>query len=353
MDLEGDLLTWSQAEKTADYERASTRIFVHRLSTGETTLVTSAPVFRTYPKTDGRFVIWEQQRRPAVQPLPFPLGEIWAYDTNTEGLREVGQNQFLNFTPEISGGLVVWERGGELDSEIMAHDLLTGRTTQLSSNRVWIDQLALVNDRTVVWWKHWFTNDVGVPEPPDRLVVATAPTSFVSPFADLPGQHRFRTAILGMDELGIAGGYPLPGDHRRTRAGRKDRVVRPDEPLLRARFAEMICEAFDLSVTESMTSTFTDLGGGDPANLYPHEYVAALTAEGVIKGKTATRFDPYAPVTRAQAVTLLVRALDAFEPGLLKDISGQAPGASSGSPPIWTTCAEPTRTTSCRARSTG
>ena len=292
VDLEGDLLTWSQADETVPYEHAGTRIFVHRLSTGETTLVTSAPIFRTYPKTDGRFVIWEQEQRPAVQPLPFPLREIWAYDANTEVLSEVSQNQFLNFTPEISAGLVVWERGGELDSEIMAHDLLTGETSQLSSNRVWMDQLALVNGRTVVWWKHWFSMETGVPEPADRFMVATAPTSFVSPFADVPGQHRFRTAILGMDELGIAGGYPLPGITGGHVPDGKDRVFRPDEPLLRAQLAKMICEAFDVPVTESMTSAFTDLGADDPANLYPHEYVAALTASGVIKGKTAARFDP-------------------------------------------------------------
>lgn len=268
-------------------------------------------------------MVWEQERRPAVPPLPFPLVEIWAYEADTEPLSDVSQNEFLNFTPEISAGLVVWERGGELESEIMARDLLTGQTTQLSSNRVWMDQLALVNNRTVVWWKHWSSMEVGVPEPEDRFMMATAPASFVDPFADVPGQHRFRTAILAMDELGIATGYPAT----------EGREFRPEEPLLRAQFAKMICEAFDLPVTEDMTSAFTDMGADDPANLYPHEYVAALTASGVIKGKTAAIFDPYAPVTHAQAATLLVRALDAFEPGLLKNISGQAPGAYYWEPP--------------------
>ena len=37
---------------------------------------------------------------------------------------DISQNLYLNFTPEISDGLVVWERAGELDSEIMARDLL-------------------------------------------------------------------------------------------------------------------------------------------------------------------------------------------------------------------------------------
>ena len=146
--------------------------------------------------------------------------------------------------------------------------------------------------------------------------------------------QKIRTAILGIDELGIASGYPAPGiTGGAALPGGPTRVFRPESPLLRAQFAKMLCEAFDLTVTEAMTSTFTDLGPDDPTNLFPHEYVAALTASGVIKGKTATSFDPYAPVTRAQAVSMLVRACDAFEPGLLNNIEGQAPGAYYWEPP--------------------
>ena len=80
-------------------------------------------------------------------------------------------------------------------------------------------------------------------------------------------------------------------------------------------------------MSEDLVSPFTDLGPDDPGNLYPHEYVAALTASGVIKGKTATSFDPYSSVTRAQAVSILVRALDKFHPGALEKIEAEAPGA--------------------------
>ena len=328
--LEADLLTWAAPAGSGPAPfYAPSDIFLHRISTGVTEKIATIKTPEPYPKTDGRFVVGDDYPGDSIESTRV----IWGYDADTGRHIDVSANEFLNFTPEISDGLVVWERGGELDSEIMAHDLLTGQTSQLSSNRAWMDGGAFVKDRTVIWWKHWFTNEVGVPEPPDRLLVATAPTSFASRFADVPGQHRFRTAILGMDELGIAGGYPLPGITGGHVSDGKDRVFRPDEPLLRAQLAKMLCEAFDLPVTEGLRSAFTDLGADDPANLYPQEYVAALTASGVIKGKTATRFDPFAPVTRAQAVTLLVRALDTFEPGLLKNISGQAPGAYYWEPP--------------------
>ena len=328
--LEADLVTWAAPAGSGPAPfYAPSDILLHRISTGVTEKIATIKTPEPYPKTDGRFVVGDDYPGDSIESTRV----IWGYDAETDTHIDVSANKFLNFTPEISDGLVVWERGGELDSEIMAHDLLTGQTSQLSSNRTWMDGGALVNDRTVVWWKSWFSNEVGVPEPADRLMVATAPTFFVDPFADVPGQHRFRAAILGMDELGIATGYPLPGITGGHVPDGKDRVFRPDEPLLRAQLAKMICEAFDLPVTETMTSPFTDLGPDDPASLYPHEYVAALTAAGVIQGKTATRFDPYAPVTRAQAVTLLVRVLDAFGPGLLKDISGQAPGAYYWEPP--------------------
>lgn len=329
--LAGDLVTWATPTGTGPfpfYEPAD--IFLHRISSGTTEKITTIKTPEPYPKTDGRFVVGDDYPGDSITSPRV----IWGHDARTGEHLDVSANGFLNFTPEVSDGLVVWERGGELESEIMAHDLITGQTTQLSSNRVWMDQLALVNDRTVVWWKHWFSDEVGVPQPEDRFMVATAPSAFVGAFLDVPGQHRFRTAILGMDELGIASGYPAPGITGGTALpGGPTRVFRPESPLLRAQFAKMLCETFDLTVTESMTSAFVDLGPDDPTNLYPHEYVAALTASGVIKGKTATSFDPYAPVTRAQAVSMLVRACDAFEPGLLNNIEGQAPGAYYWEPP--------------------
>ena len=326
--LEGDLVTWvsSPAPPSPHLSPyASLDIFLHRISTGKTEKIATREAPEAFPKTDGRFVVWDTyEGGPAYETT---LRKIKAYDSQTGQIIDVSQNQFLNFTPEIADGIVAWERGGELESEIMAHDLLTGQTTQLSSNRTWMDQLALVNDRTVVWWKHWFSMETGVPEPPDSFMVATAPSSFVDPFADVPGQHRFRTAILGMNELGIATGYPY-----RSPAG-EGRVFRPDEPLLRAQFAKMICEAFDLPVTEGLTAPFSDLGVDDEENLYPHEYVAALAARGIVQGKTPDRFDPYGPLTRGQAVSMLVRALDTIYPGLVTEAQAEAPGAYFWDPP--------------------
>ena len=313
--LEGDLVTWAVAGEPvlgSSYGRYD--VLTHRISTGQTQKIGTREGPEPYPKTDGRFVVWDT--------YDGDLRKIEAYDVQTGQLIDVSHNLFLNFTPEISDGLVVWERGGELDSEVMAHDLLSGETTQLSANRVWMDQASQVHGRTVVWWKYWFSMEPG-PQPPDEFVVASAAESPVEPFQDVEGLHRYRTAILGVYEQGVAGGYVVGGDH----------FFRPEAPLLRAQFVKMVCEAFGVPVTEDMTSAFTDLGSDDPGSLYPHEYVAALSAREILKGVGAGRFDPYAPLTRAQAASILVRALDELYPGLLTEEERQAPGAFYWEPP--------------------
>lgn len=314
--FEGDLVTWAAAGEPAHGDSyGSYGILTHRISTGQTREIATREGPEPYPKTDGRFVVWDT--------YDGNLRKIEAYDVQTEQLIDVSHNLFLNFTPEISDGLVVWERGGELDSEVMGHDLLSGQTTQLSTNRVYMDQASQVHGRTVVWWKYWFSMQPGPPEPPDEFVVASAPESPPAPFQDVDGLHRYRTAILGVYEQDIAGGYLVGGD----------RVFRPEAPLLRAQFAKMVCEAFGVPVTEDMAAEFTDLGADDPNSLYPHEYVAALSARGILKGVGAGRFDPYTPLTRAQAGSILVRALDELYPGLLTEEERQAPGAFYWEPP--------------------
>ena len=241
--LQGDVLTWATrgaAGQNDGYEPAD--VIVYRISTGTTRTLATVHVPGPYPKTDGRFVVWDTYQGD--------LREIQAYDLDTDRLIDVSHDLFLNFTPEIGDGIVVWERGGELDSEIMAHDLLSGETTQLSDNRVYMDQLSQASGRTVVWWMYWWADTPGV----DRFMVASAPLSAEEPFQDVEGTHRYRTAILGLYERGISGGY-LVGS---------DRFFRPEAPLLRAQFAKMVCQALHVPVTEDMDAPFTDLGARRP-----------------------------------------------------------------------------------------
>ena len=46
--------------------------------------------------------------------------------------------------------------------------------------------------------------------------------------------------------------------------------------------------------------------------------MAAAYADSIITGETPTEFAPYDPVTRAQMVTMMVRAAQSLKPGLLQ-----------------------------------
>ena len=75
-----------------------------------------------------------------------------------------------------------------------------------------------------------------------------------------------------------------------------------------------VLPALGLTVTEDMTSPFADLGDDVPDNLYPHEYVAAAYANGITTGITPTTFGPFFDITRAQVVSMVVRAAQTLRP---------------------------------------
>jgi len=126
-------------------------------------------------------------------------------------------------------------------------------------------------------------------------------------FVDVPPGSPYYDAIQDLYQAGIVDGKDGPSG----------RVFLPADPIWRQQFAKMIVGAFSLPVTEDMTSPFTDLGTDSPSSLYPHEYVAAAYANAITTGITATSFGPYREITRAQVVTMGVRALENLYAGVL------------------------------------
>jgi hypothetical protein len=132
-------------------------------------------------------------------------------------------------------------------------------------------------------------------------------------FADVAPGHPFHRAIHEIAARGIVGGYPLPGGAD----------FRPANSLWRAQLAKMLCLALDLEVTPYDPPPFTDLGGRNDAG-YPHDFVGTAYAAGIVKGYAAPReneFGTYDNVTRAQVVTMVIRALEQ-----LHDQSLERPG---------------------------
>jgi len=135
-------------------------------------------------------------------------------------------------------------------------------------------------------------------------------------FTDVQPGDDYYTAIQGMANLGIVNGY-------------LDGTFQPINPIRRAHFAKMIVGAMGVAVDESMSATppFTDMAQlvDSPTDLYPHQFVAAAYANNITKGTTPTTFSPYIRITRAQVVTMVVRALQNLYPGELDAVpSGYA-----------------------------
>jgi hypothetical protein len=147
----------------------------------------------------------------------------------------------------------------------------------------------------------------------------TTTTSPVPAFADVGEGHPYFEAIQGMALAGIISGYVEQGYAE----------FRPDNPVWRAQFAKMICGTMGLSVNEAMVCPFTDLGPDDPHSLYPHEYVAAAALYGITQGTGPSTFAPWQNISRAQVLTMVVRAADSIMPGVL----GHPPAGYLGSLP--------------------
>ena len=280
--LQDDLVAWASAGKTprgALYPASDVSVYRIRNQASEkiATIFTPEPI----PQTDGRYVVWDDY----VGDASFNVRVIKGYDSKKDKVFEISQNGLLNFAPEIFDGLVVWERGGELDSEIMARDLATGQTTQLSADAS-MDQIARVHGRTVVWLKHWASAEDGAEIKADASVIATAPERLRDAFSDVPGSYRYRTAVQAMFDWGLATGVKIASD----------RQYHPEEGLPRTEYLQMVSTALELGAADG--SSLTDGGDGTAA------------------------------LTRAQAVSIVMRALDQAYPGMTTADKGRPPGAA-------------------------
>jgi S-layer homology domain len=88
--------------------------------------------------------------------------------------------------------------------------------------------------------------------------------------------------------------------------------LRPDNTITRAEFVAMIVRALELETTKQGVN-FTDT-----ANHWAQNDINTASALGIVKGKTATTFDPKGLITRAEIAAIVVRAFDptvAFEKG--------------------------------------
>ncbi|RIE01538.1 S-layer homology domain-containing protein [Cohnella faecalis] len=89
--------------------------------------------------------------------------------------------------------------------------------------------------------------------------------------------------------------------------GFDDNTFRPDAKITRAEMAEMIARAMDLSIEENAETGFAD---DKDIPSWVKGAVAALKKRNLIEGKGSNQFDPTAPATRAEALTIILKMLE-------------------------------------------
>jgi len=146
------------------------------------------------------------------------------------------------------------------------------------------------------------TSTTTTTEPPATTTTTEPPPSFT----DVSQSHPYGEAIESLAGEDIINGY-------------QDNTFRPDEPVWRQHFAKMIVLALGLPCDESDVSPFGDVTRGGQDTLYPDNYIAVAEEQGITKGTGPDTFAPYENISRAQVITMVVRAATRLVPGLLTE----------------------------------
>ncbi|MFD0714554.1 NPCBM/NEW2 domain-containing protein [Paenibacillus sp. GCM10027626] len=83
----------------------------------------------------------------------------------------------------------------------------------------------------------------------------------------------------------------------------------PERSVTRAEFAALLVRALKLELKGGPELTFTDVKPGD----WYAEAIAIAVQAGIVKGKSAEKFDPHAQITREEMVVMLMRAWELME----------------------------------------
>ncbi|WP_052344367.1 InlB B-repeat-containing protein [Bacillus ndiopicus] len=111
-------------------------------------------------------------------------------------------------------------------------------------------------------------------------------------FTDVSASHRYYDAIAKMYQAGVFDGV--------------DGKFKPEAPMTRAHMAKVLVQVFDL--TSDGTSTFQDV----PAIHWAKDYIVILADNEIALGDNGN-FKPNDPVTRAQFVAFMYRAMHIIE----------------------------------------
>ena len=146
------------------------------------------------------------------------------------------------------------------------------------------------------------------------LSVPSAPAESVGGrFSDVSSDYAYLTAIEDLADRGILAGWA-------------DGTFRPGALVSRQQFAKMVVSTLGWPVSEGDVCPFIDVATSGPETRYPDNFIAVGAARGVILGTSPERFSPFDSLSRAQMVSMIVRAIDSLAAGPLPEPKNDGTG---------------------------
>lgn len=122
----------------------------------------------------------------------------------------------------------------------------------------------------------------------------TTTTSQHTRFWDVPAAHPYASAIEQLAARDVVD-------------GQTDGSFGLYQMIFRQQFAKMLVNVLGFAPTEADVCHFPDVDKPS-TSLYPDNYVAVAAKHGLVTGYADGRFGPYDSITRAQVLTMVVRA---------------------------------------------
>ncbi|MHB1343347.1 MAG: CAP and S-layer homology domain-containing protein [Thermoleophilia bacterium] len=296
-------------------------------------LLQAAPVFAaaSYDGEELAFLRLLNEHRAAAGRPALLLSDQLSGTSERHGL-DMGTYDFFSHTTAVSTryatGSEFWQRleaDGYAGAGTSGENLAAGVSTAAEVFELWRDSAGhnenmidpsvqgsriafkevgiarvFVPGSTYGWY--WVTDFGGVLD-------ATAHDPFTAgasegPFRDVTNTHPYAEAIAELSKAQIVNGYD-------------DGTFRPQNPVWRQHFAKMIVCALGLPVSEADRAAFSDVDDYGPATLYPDNYIAVAESAGITRGTGNGRFSPETDISRAQVMSMVVRALQSLRPGTL------------------------------------
>lgn len=270
----------------------------HRVAAGRPALLLSDQLSATAERHSTDMGTYDFFSHTTLSSARYPVGSEFWQRLEYDGYAGAGTSG-ENLAAGVGGAIEVfamWKDSPGHNENMLDPSVQGSRVTfrEIGIARVF------VSGSTYGWY--WATDFGG-------LVDATAHDPFTAgasagPFSDVSTAHPYVEAIRKLSEAKIVNGYD-------------DGTFRPQNPVWRQHFAKMIVNTLGLPVSEADRAEFSDVDDYGPATLYPDNYIAVAASTGITRGTGNGTFSPDADISRAQVVSMVVRALQSLRAGTL------------------------------------